>query len=116
MLATSVSLSYVAGNDITLEFAVTDEDGNVANITGATPSFTVRRVGRDAVLSTEDATAIAVITSAAGGLFRVSIDAADTTELIGTYRFQAEIEDASGDISTVSRGFVTFRENLRSAI
>lgn len=114
MLATSVSLSYVAGNDITLEFAVTNEDGDPANIGGATPRFVVARVGEDAIISTEDATATAVITSASSGLFEVSIDAVQTVGLVGTYRFQAQIEDASGDIATVSRGFMTFRENLLS--
>lgn len=112
MLATSVSFSYVAGTDITLEFTVTDEDDEAANIAGATPRFAVARAGEEAVLSTEDETAVAAVTSAATGVFQVSIDAADTVDLIGTYRFQADIEDASGDIATVARGFMTFRANL----
>jgi hypothetical protein len=112
MLATAISFSYVAGTDITLEFTVTDQDDVAANIAGATPHFAAARAGEAVALSTEDVTAIATITSAATGVFQVSIDAADTEDLLGTYRFQAQIEDASGDISTVARGFLTFTESL----
>lgn len=112
MLATSVSFSYVAGTDITLEFTVTDEADEAANIAGATPSFAIARAGEDAVVSTEGGTAAAVVTSAATGVFQVSINAVDTEGLLGTYRFQADIEDASGDIATVARGFMTFRASL----
>lgn len=115
MLTTAVSLSYMSGDAITLEFAVTDEDGDAANITATTARFVVSRtLTADPVISTEasPATAVATITNAAGGIFQVAIDGDDTEDLSGTYLFETELEDASGDKATVARGYLTFKANL----
>jgi hypothetical protein len=113
-LVASISLHFVAGDDLLLEFTVTRDDVAV-NITGMTARFVVaRRPGETAVLSTEasPATATASLTTPASGIFRVAIDGANSSALRGTYQFEAEIEDGSGDISTVARGFVTFEAPL----
>lgn len=116
MLVAAVSFSYVAGTDITLEFTVTDEDDEVATILGSTIHFAMAKVGEDPAISTAGGTAAGSITDAPGGKFQVSIDAADTEGLFGTYRFQAQLEDASGDIATVARGFMTFSKNLLAPV
>ena len=113
-LVSPVSLSFVAGDDLLLEFTVTDADDEVVNITGMTARFVVvRQIGDSAVISTEavPATATATLTTPASGIFQVEVDAAVTANLSGTYRFQAEVEDGSGDKSTVSRGYITFESD-----
>lgn len=114
--ASPASLAFDAGDDVLIEFTVS-RDGAAVDITGMTPRFVAkRRVGQDAVASTEDspATATATLTTPSSGLFTVAIDAADTEELSGTYRFEAELVDGNGDKQSVARGFLTFRRNLLS--
>lgn len=111
-LVASVSLEFVSGDDITLEFTVTRDDEPV-DITGMTARFAVaRRVGSAPVLSTEDGTAEAVVTDGANGVFRVTATGSATEGLFGTYRFEVKLDDVSGDRATVARGFMSFRESL----
>ena len=114
-LVASVSLSYMAGDDLLLQFTVTDADGDAVDITGMTPRFVIARtIGETPVISTEasPATATASLTTPASGIFTIAIDGSDTDALSGTYRFECELEDSSGDKSTVARGFMTFAANL----
>lgn len=113
-LAASVSLQYIAGNTVELEFAVTDENDQPAIIAGDTVRFVIAD-NSGPVLSTDDESVTATITNPSGGIFRIEIDEALTEPLLGTYRFQAQLEDVSGDVATVSRGFITFSKNLLSA-
>lgn len=111
-LAESVSLRYVAGNSIDLEFTAT-RDGEPAPIGGVIARFVLSKNGTPAV-STEDSdhSAVATLTDAGSGIFTVTVAAQYTQALLGTYQFQAELEDALGGIATVSRGFITFDRNL----
>lgn len=113
-LAAVVSLRVRAGDDLVLEFAVT-RDGDEVDLTAMTPRFAVRRKpGATAVVTTEGGTptATAAITNAAGGVYRVTVDKTVTAGLSGTYRFESELQDGSGDVATVARGFLTFEPKL----
>lgn len=108
-----ISRTYAAGDDLSLQFTVTDADGNAVNITGFTARFVIaRRRGDTAVVSTEasPATATATLTTPASGIYTVTIDKTVTANLAGTYYFESEIEDGSGDESTVARGWLTFKQ------
>lgn len=110
-IAAAISHVYAAGDDLSLRFTVVDSDGNAVDITGHTPRFAiVRRVGGTPVISTEasPATATATLTTPASGIFTVTVDGAKTAALSGTYAFEAEVQDASSDKSTVTRGFIDF--------
>jgi hypothetical protein len=110
-IVASVSLQYLAGNDIALEFTVSVDDEAI-DISQMTPSFAI---ARDlAVISTDDATATAEITDGPDGVFEVTITGEDTAALAGTYRWQADLEDALGSVSTVARGYVTFKQGIIS--
>lgn len=112
-IVVAISRTYAAGDDLTLEFTVTDADGDAVNITGFTAKFAMaRRVGDTAVLSTEDspATATASLTSPASGIYTIAIDKDDTEDLRGTYYFESDVVDGSGDESTVARGYLTFKQ------
>lgn len=108
---------YVAGDDVLLRFAVVDENGDPANLTGTDVRFAAVKAERPqpaAAISTESSpsTAIVTVTDLTGGLFEVDIDALDTADLLGTYRFEAELTDASGDVATVGRGHITFKRGI----
>lgn len=109
-----VSFSYVAGDDILLEFTVA-RDGVAVSISGMEPRFTVRRrAGDPAVISTEEdpATATATITDAVNGVFQVAVTGEVTQGLRNTYAFQAEIEDGADRKQTVAHGFLTFKADI----
>jgi hypothetical protein len=51
-------------------------------------------------------TATVTVTNAVGGLFEAVVEPADSAGLAGTYMFEGEVEDASGDKTTVARGLI----------
>jgi hypothetical protein len=115
VLTTIVNLQHKAGDDLVLGFTVTDENGNVANITGATCRFEAAcSVTSEVVLSTEEspATAEAEVTNPTGGQFEVRAAGATTDDFSGSYLWEAEVEDLSGGKSTVAQGIITFDPQL----
>lgn len=114
-LVAAVSLRYAAGKDVTIPFTLTNADGDAVDPTGLPAKFVVaRRVGSTAVLSTEDspATVAIAVTDGVNGEFDVSWAGADAAGLSGTYRFELEMEDESGDADTVAWGYITFDPTL----
>ena len=98
-----------------LQLAVVDEDGEAADITGMTPRFVAARgAGSTPALTTEGATpnATAQVTNGPGGI--IEVEAADdaTDALSGTYAYECELEDASGDSETIAHGYLTFAPKL----
>lgn len=115
-LVAATDLSYMAGDDVQLEFTVTDEDAAAVNIAGMTIRATIARdTAQTPVISTEasPATATATITAAASGQFQVEVAGEDTADLSGDYVFNVEIEDSNGAVSTVSRGDISFTKKVR---
>lgn len=109
------ALEYVAGDDVELEFTVTDQDGVVANITGDTVRFGIAPLLRgQSILGTETspATATYTLTNPSGGIFHVLIDGEDTADLLGVYRWQCELEDVSGGHQTILDGTITFTRQM----
>ena len=111
-LSGPVSGHFFAGNDHVWEFTVTEDDVAV-DITGMTFRFVMARSASvTAVLSTEDATAVAAESTPAAGKFTITVTDVNTEGLSGTYLFQAQVEDLSGDRSNVLHGYYTFKENM----
>lgn len=112
-LAGPISGHFFAGNDYEWEFTVT-RDGAAVDITGMTCRFTMKRPrGSAYVRSTQDspATATATVTDGPNGVFVVAAGD-DDNELLGTYEYQAQIEDSSGNRSNVLHGYFTFKRNI----
>lgn len=111
-LSAAVSLEVVAGNKFEPRFTVTRE-GEVVDIGQMTPHFALTDIrGTNTFASTEDETAEATITDGEAGEFTTTVAGDITADLLGTYRWQADLEDALGDVETVARGFVTFIQDL----
>jgi hypothetical protein len=110
-LSGPVSGHFFAGNDHVWEFTVTEDDVAV-NVTGMTFRFVMSR--GTAVLSTESdpVTAVAAESTPLAGKFTITVANTNTVGLIGTYEFQAQVEDLSGNKSNVLHGYYTFKENL----
>lgn len=114
-IAQPVSRSYGAGDDISLDITVLDAAGDPVDISGLTVRFAVvPQDGSAAVLSSEDApvTATPTIPTGTDGVINIAVAGEDTVDLEGTYEFECEIEDGSGVVSTVARGYFTFVPSL----
>lgn len=113
-LAGPISGVFFAGNDQSWQFTVT-RDGVAVTITGMTLRFVMaRRPGATAALSSETspATVTCSIVTAASGIWKAVVTAANTAGLLGTYQYQAQVEDGSGAKSNVLHGYFTFKQNM----
>lgn len=110
-LAGPTSAEFVAGDDRVLAFTVT-QDGQAVDVsTGFTFKFALsRKPGGTVIIGTEISPANAVGAPKAGtsNAFEISIGAAATAGLRGTYAFQA-LAEGGGVRSTVLHGWFSFR-------
>ena len=99
----SNELTIFRGDNADIECAVTDKDGAVVNITGASISFTVRDMQDDTQqFQCTTAGADVVITNGAGGLCEARVVPADTlTMTLGSYVYDFEFTIAT-KVFTVS--------------
>ena len=102
--------SIPSGDDVVLNFTVSDDQ--MSSLSGATvrwrayhQKFTVPY--GEPVISKQTGGNGITITNAANRLFDVSISESDTQNLTGRYYHEAEVEDASGNKSTVTIGIMT---------
>jgi len=108
MTQTNQDVELWAGDTKQLVVTVTDDAGDPKDLTGATVRWILQ--GRPADSSPlldkdNDAKGGVTIVDAAGGVFRVDLSPEDTEELSPrTYYHEAEVTDASGNISTVLIG------------
>lgn len=106
MLAAAVGLTAVRGDSLVLEFLVTDQAGDVADITGTTPRFAVEKLTDP----TDRIQVVGTVTDATGGLFRAALTPAQTVGLSGLYGYHALLDDASNNRQTVALGTINFIE------
>lgn len=117
----TLDANFVQGNDITLEFTVTDEDGAALDITGATVKWSLKRaIGETADLTKQTGGSGITLTDADGGVFEVELTDTDTAALYGEYVHEAVIIDALGKVRTVTEsdsgfGKLTIRKRITSA-
>lgn len=107
-----MSKVFTAGDTVQLELTVT-RDGEPVNLAGMSIRFAIAD-STGTIASTEDSGSnIAVtVTDAAAGEYVVRIEPTLTATLLGTYRYQSEIEDGSGGIATVASSYITFTRDL----
>jgi len=106
---------YKAGDDILLELVVTDQEGAPVDITGMALRFALAPMCSETpIISTEESPASAVATLIDGptGVYQVAVEGDGTRDLVGVYRFESEIEDGQGGLSTVAEGTITFTEQI----
>lgn len=110
MTISKQNFSIVAGDTAKLTVSVTDPTGAPLDLTGATIRWAMGRgVGIPPLLekSSEDNSITINGTS-----FDINLDPLDTQNLRGAFYHEAEITDASGEVSTVMTGTATVRGSL----
>lgn len=104
-----ISLSFHQGDDVTINFDLTDENDNTPDLTGATVRADIRKEYGKPVLAsfTVDSTDLAT------GQFVLSLPAATTGDLptrrgsrVTSFVFDVRITYASGDIDTLVNGYL----------
>jgi hypothetical protein len=114
-----MSITLVRGDTEHLRVTVTDADGDTVNLTGADAWFTVKR----RVADPDDRAAIALrmgagieVEDAPGGVLIVTLTATETDDMVpGVYRYDVQVRDANGRISTVADGRLVLRSDVTRA-
>ncbi len=90
--------SMYAGNTKHLAFAVVDEAGMAVDVTGAMVTFVIAPQNNPAPVITKSTNTNGVGVSSS--TITVMLTPDDTAALVGSYRYELEIVDASGNVST----------------
>lgn len=104
----------VSGNDKTLNFSLLDQDDEIVDITGATIIWSLAKTAKSKTrIITYTSPTNVTIDDAAGGLFSVDIQAADTEPLqAGEYYHEARITSSGGKKFTAAYGTVELLSNI----
>lgn len=110
------SFPIMSGEDVQLEFTVTDNDGLVVNLTGGNGRFAAARNPNSATLVIDSdaspATATVAVQNAPNGLVNVSIADTVTDALHGDYYWEFKWTDVTANECVVARGWLTIQTNL----
>lgn len=107
MTKTNQDFTMWSGDDKTLTITVTDANDVVVDLTGASALVWILKRSKHAaaILVTKGLGAGVTITDAENGIFTVDLNPADTAALTqNNYYHEAQITDASGNISTLLIG------------
>lgn len=106
MTATAQDFSITGGDDADLTVTVT-EGGSAKNLAGASARWVLYSLTTGETLIEKTTDAGIAITSAAGGILTVSLNAADTVAMGGAFGHECEVTDSGGNKSTVTKGTAT---------
>jgi hypothetical protein len=110
LLETNFAMHSGDSKDIVV--SVLDESDQVVPITGASVVFILSKSEWSAALVTKATGSGIVITDGPGGVLTVSLDPADTEDLVGTHYFEIELTDAGAKVSTIVVGRIDIRKNV----
>lgn len=110
MTTTAQDIELYAGDTKQIACTVTDPNGVAKSLVGASIRWALYDECAGAALVSKTTASGITITSAAGGIFTVTISPSDTASLTpAIYWHEAEVTDGSGNIGTVFTGHVTLR-------
>ena len=105
----------VSGNDKTLRFTLTDENGDPVNLTGATIiwAFAKTATSKASLFDYTSPANVTITDPPTDGLFEVDIQRADTEGFKGgEYYHECRVQSAAGNKITVAYGVVTLLDNV----
>jgi hypothetical protein len=111
-MTTISHISVKQGDTYISPLTITDDDGAIINLTGATLTFHVRAYG-----ATTDAITPAptlALTAPTQGIATLTLTAAQTATLAAarTYRYEVEVVDSLSNITTPVQGLCYAQEDL----
>jgi hypothetical protein len=103
------------GDTKQITITIVDENGTPKNLTGSTKKWEAYiKDQTTAVIAKTDGDISLVTVNGTNDSLRFTIDPVDTAGLLGLYAFEAEVVDASSNVSTVARGTMMIRNQLIS--
>lgn len=109
MAAEHQNAELYAGDSAELEIALTDEEGAALDLSGATLAWKLARTPHAAAeVSKASGSGISI----SGSTATVALDDTETADLLGDYWHQLVVTDASGNVSTLATGTITFRKRV----
>jgi hypothetical protein len=113
MAALQQNFQIFAGDGVTLEFPVVDQNGNPYDLTGVQLlQWAMGNYAINTPLITKDSGSIGGITVGSpptAGIFYVQLNSADTKNLPGFFYHEARLTDSSGIPRVVASGIVTIQ-------
>ena len=111
------SFTITAGENITLEIILTDNDGNLVDTTGGSGRFVMARnvtatLDVDSSASPQTATVTPANASPATGQVDVAIDDSVTDNLSGDYLYELKWTDSSANEAVATWGYITVEPSL----
>lgn len=107
------SFTIQAGQDVNLNFTVTDRAGATRDISGTSIRFALsRKAWSNPLLDSSEGTATVTITSGVQGRFTVALSDTNTDNLIGDYYYEVKITDGAGNETIAARGLVSFEPSI----
>ena len=105
-------ISIIRRDDVNLNLAIKDGDGNAKNITGYTVFFTVKRNQNDPDADALIAKEIIAHTNAVAGLTTVALSSTDTDIEEGDYFYDFQLVDGSGSVSSSAKDTFTVENDI----
>jgi len=109
------SFPVMSGDQVQLEFTVTDNAGDAVDLTGGSGRFALARKPTAAPVIDSAAsppTATVTIILAISGRVNVVVTDEDSEALLGDYYFEFKWTDSAGRENVAARGWITFARNL----
>jgi hypothetical protein len=112
MTTINQNFSMYAGDSKNITITVTNDDGTVLNLTNATVKWALKKRVKSTVNEIYKTTTDGiVITDSLNGVIKINVTPNDTTNLSGMYYHECEVTDQSGNVSTVTTGYITVKES-----
>lgn len=100
------------GDSIVLEMNVDKADGTNKDLTGGFVQFAIADTRGGTVRVSKNSGGDGIVwTDKSAGKFDIFVRGDDTTDLLGTYWMEVEVEDGDGDKSTVLAGHIEFERS-----
>jgi hypothetical protein len=105
-------LEMYRGDDKTINLTFTNSAGSPIDLTSASIFFTVKKYSDDADASALISKKVTSHTQATGGLSSVTISDSDSNIAIGNYKFDIQLVDSAGSVTTVTTGSFSIKRDI----
>ena len=105
------AITITSGDTVNIEDTITDSAGAAVDLTGASSTFVIYGSGSALVTKTSGAGDI-TYGGAGTSVATVALAPADTASLEGVYRYELQVTDSSGSVSTVSANTIYINGDL----
>lgn len=108
---TAQSFEFFAGEDVSVEIPIVDNDGDPVELVGVTARFVAAPIGGSLVIDSEASPPTATATVGATSI-TVDIADTDTDSLLGSYRWELKLIGLALGEKVAAYGYMTAKASL----